>query len=234
MIFVKGLKKRQQFSRLLQVISAIALIFGLVNLWQTSLKNGQELIQSQTEIMARLLAKQVATGAAPAMYLQNDEQLQWLANSLTQDPKVVSIHIYSSQGLRLAFSQSLTYEEYAANSDEMKRLLQSYPPLIENVIQNGNNLGYVEIRLNLKHFFEEIKVLHEKSMELQQMMLVVAGVIGLMLSRALSFKRADFMRRRTRAKTRLAPTKVRKKATKSAEKRAKGKAQQTEVEAKPK
>ncbi|MBR9726485.1 AhpA/YtjB family protein [Shewanella intestini] len=202
MIFVKGLKKRQQFSRLLQVALAIALIWGLSHLWQTNLKNGQQLIQSQTEIMARLLAQQVSTSAAPAMYLQNDEQLQWLANTLTQDPKVVSIHIYSSQGVRLAFAQNLTNEEYAPDSDEMKQLLLPYPPLIENVIQKNSNLGYVEIRLNLSHFFEEIKVLHEKSMNMQQMMLIVAGVIGFILSRALSFKRAYFVMRRTKAKKR--------------------------------
>lgn len=39
------------------------------------------------------------------------------------------------------------------------------------------------------------------------MMLLVAGLIGMLLSRALSFKRADFDRRRTRAKLRKNPKK---------------------------
>ncbi|WP_394129549.1 AhpA/YtjB family protein [Shewanella maritima] len=219
MIFVKGLKKRQKFSRIIQVILAIALIFGLINLWQTSLKNGQNLINSQTNIMARLLAQQAATGAAPAMYLQNDQQLQWLATKLAQDPKVISVHMYNSQGVRLAFAQSISNEDLGPDSQEMKQLLHSYPPLIENVIQNNNNLGYIEVRLNLNHFFEEIKALHEKSMELQQIMLCVAGFIGFILSRALSFKRADYDRRRTRAKLRKGPkiTKKNNKQTAQAE-----------------
>ncbi|MGK0408267.1 MAG: membrane protein [Shewanella psychromarinicola] len=200
MIFVKGLKKRQKFSRIVQIIVAIALIFGLMYLWQSSLRNGQKLLNSQTKVMARLLAQQAANGAAPAMFLQNDEQLQWLASALAADPKVMSVNIYNSQGVRLAFAQSVSYESLEADSEALKGLLKPYPPLIENVIQDDNNLGYVEVRLNLDIFFDEIKILHEQNMELQQIMLIVAGFIGLLLSRALSFKRADFDRRRTRVK----------------------------------
>ncbi|AZG72495.1 AhpA/YtjB family protein [Shewanella livingstonensis] len=207
MIFVKGLKKRQKFSRILQIIVAIALIIGLMYLWQSSLRNGQKLLNSQTKVMARLLAQQAANGAAPAMYLQNDEQLQWLASALAADPKVMSVNIYNSQGVRLAFAQSVSYEKLEADSEILKGLLKPYPPLIENVIQDENNLGYVEVRLNLDIFFDEIKILHEQNMELQQMMLIVAGFIGLLLSRALSFKRADFDRRKAQAKLRKKPKK---------------------------
>ncbi|MBB1317985.1 hypothetical protein H5123_10070 [Shewanella sp. SR43-4] len=208
MIFVKGLKKRQKISRIVQIIVAIVLIFGLIYLWQSSLRNGQKLLNSQTKVMARLLAQQAANGAAPAMYLQNDEQLQWLASALAADPKVMSVNIYNSQGVRLAFAQSVSYEKLEADSEILKGLLKPYPPLIENVIQDENNLGYVEVRLNLDIFFDEIKILHEQNMQLQQMMLIVAGFIGLLLSRALSFKRADFDRRKTQAKLRKKPKKI--------------------------
>ncbi|MDD8058801.1 MULTISPECIES: YtjB family periplasmic protein [Shewanella] len=207
MIFVKGLKKRQKFSRIVQIIIAITLIFGLIHLWQASLRNGQNLLNSQTKVMARLLAQQAANGAAPAMYLQNDEQLQWLASALAADPKVMSVNIYNSQGVRLAFAQSVSFEQLEADSEALKGLLKPYPPLIENVVQDDNNLGYVEVRLNLDIFFDEIKILHEQNMELQQMMLIVAGFIGLLLSRSLSFKRADFDRRKTRAKLHKKPKK---------------------------
>ncbi len=50
-------------------------------------------------------------------------------------------------------------------------------------------------------------------MEQQQLMLIVAGFIGLLLSRALSFKRADFDRRRTRVKRRRKKLKQQEKAT---------------------
>ncbi|ABK47280.1 membrane protein [Shewanella sp. ANA-3] len=215
MLYLKGLKKSHKISRLLQIAIALTLMVGLVQLWQTSLLQGQLLLKSQTQKMARLLVQQTAYSAAPALQLQNDEQLQWLASALVEDPKVMSAAIFSDQGIRLAFAQSLTNEALDPESEDMSLLLSKYPPYVEPVIQDGKNLGYVEVRLDTKLFFNEIKEAHNLNMEQQQMMLLVAGLIGMLLSRALSFKRADFDRRRTRAKLRKNPKKN--KAIKAAE-----------------
>jgi len=184
------------------MLIAIVLFIGLVQLWQTSLLQGQQLLKSQTEKMARLLVEQTAYGAAPALQLQNDEQLQWLATALVQDPKVMSASIYGEEGIRLSFAQSVTEEDYEPGSKEMALLLAQYPPYVEAVLQDGKNLGYVEVRLEPGSFFNEIKAAHQYNMEQQQMMLVIAGFIGMLLSRALSFKRADFDRRKARIKPR--------------------------------
>jgi len=206
-LYLKGLKKSHKISRLLQIAIALTLMVGLVQLWQTSLLQGQLLLKSQTQKMARLLVQQTAYSAATALQLQNDEQLQWLASALVEDPKVMSAAIFSDQGIRLAFAQSLTNEALDPESEDMSLLLSKYPPYVEPVIQDGKNLGYVEVRLDTKLFFNEIKEAHNLNMEQQQMMLLVAGLIGMLLSRALSFKRADFDRRRTRAKLRKNPKK---------------------------
>jgi len=208
-LYFKGLKISHKISRLLQIAIALSLLVGLIQLWESSLLQGQSLLKSQTQKMARLLVQQTAYSAAPALQLQNDEQLQWLANALVEDPKVVSAAIFSDQGIRLSFAQSLTNEEFGADPDaeEMSLLLSKYPPYVEPVIQEGKNLGYVEVRLDTKLFFNEIKEAHNLNMEQQQMMLLIAGLIGMLLSRALSFKRADFDRRRTRAKLRKNPKK---------------------------
>ncbi len=182
-------------TRLFQVCVAVGLIFGLVHLWQSSLINGNQLLNSQTKIMARLLAQQAANGAAPAMFLKNNQQIEWLASTLVTDPKIMSVNIYDSNGNRLAFAQSVSNEILDPDSEELELLLKPYPPLIENVTQGDNNLGYVEVRLNPNIFFDEIKILHEENMKLQQIMLIVAGVIGLLLSKSMSFKRAEFDRR---------------------------------------
>ncbi|MGL4712958.1 MAG: AhpA/YtjB family protein [Shewanella sp.] len=207
MLYLKGLKKSHKISRLIQIAAAFALIFGLVQLWQTSLLQGQLLLKSQTQKMARLLVQQTAYGAAPALQLQNDEQLQWLASALVEDPKVMSAAIFSDQGIRLSFAQSITKDVLDPDSEEMHLLLSKYPPYVEPVIQEGKNLGYVEVRLDTKLFFNEIKEAHNLNMEQQQIMLLVAGLIGMLLSRSLSFKRADFDRRRFRVTLRQAPKK---------------------------
>ncbi|WMB74107.1 AhpA/YtjB family protein [Shewanella oncorhynchi] len=212
MLYLKGLKKSHKISRLIQIAAAFALIFGLVQLWQTSLLQGQLLLKSQTQKMARLLVQQTAYGAAPALQLQNDEQLQWLASALVEDPKVMSAAIFSDQGMRLSFAQSITKDVVDPDSEDMNLLLSKYPPYVEPVIQEGKNLGYVEVRLDTKLFFNEIKEAHNLNMEQQQIMLLVAGLIGMLLSRSLSFKRADFDRRRFRVKLRQAPKKPKKRS----------------------
>ena len=215
-LYLKGLKKSHKISRLIQIAVAFALIIGLVQLWQTSLLQGQLLLKSQTQKMARLLVQQTAYGAAPALQLQNDEQLQWLASALVEDPKVMSAAIFSDQGIRLSFAQSITKDVLDPDSEEMNLLLSKYPPYVEPVLQEGKNLGYVEVRLDTKLFFNEIKEAHNLNMEQQQIMLLVAGLIGMLLSRSLSFKRADFDRRRTRVKLRKTPKKAKKSKKKSA------------------
>ncbi|WP_084221479.1 YtjB family periplasmic protein [Shewanella fidelis] len=191
---------------------AIALFIGLDQLWETSLLQGQQLLKSQTEKMARLLVQQTAYGAAPALQLENDEQLQWLAQALVLDPKVMSASIFSEDGVRLSFAQSVTDEDLEPGSEELNTILEQYPPYVEAVSQDGKNLGYVEVRLEPKYFFNEIKEAHQINMEQQQMMLLIAGLIGMLLSRALSFKRADFDRRKARVKLRRLLAKKKEKA----------------------
>lgn len=211
MFFLKGLKKSHRISRLLQIAIALTLAVGLIQLWETSLLQGQQLLKSQTQKMARLLVQQTAYGAAPALQLQNDEQLQWLASALVEDPKVMSASIFSEDGQRLSFAQSVTDEELEPDSDELNKLLERYPPYVEAVTQDDINLGFIEVRLEPRLFFNEIKEAHQINMEQQQMMLIIAGLIGMLLSRSLSFKRADFDRRKTRVKLRQKPGKLRKK-----------------------
>lgn len=211
MFFLKGLKKSHRISRLVQIAIALTLSVGLIQLWETSLLQGQRLLKSQTQKMARLLVQQTAYGAAPALQLQNDEQLQWLASALVEDPKVMSASIFSEDGQRLSFAQSVTDEELEPDSDELNKLLERYPPYVEAVTQDDNNLGFIEVRLEPRLFFNEIKEAHQINMEQQQMMLIIAGLIGMLLSRSLSFKRADFDRRKTRVKLRQKPGKLRKK-----------------------
>ncbi|QYJ79688.1 YtjB family periplasmic protein [Shewanella acanthi] len=228
MFNLKGLKNSHKISRLIQIAIALTLMVGLVQLWQTSLLQGQLLLKSQTQKMARLLVQQTAYSAAPALQLQNDEQLQWLASALVEDPKVMSAAIFSDQGMRLSFAQSLTNETIEPDSEEMNLLLSKFPPFVEPVIQDGKNLGYVEVRLDTKLFFDEIKEAHKLNMEQQQIMLLVAGLIGMLLSRAMSFKRADFDRRKARAKQAL---KARKKAASVSAKTSANAEQPTELTA---
>ncbi len=200
MFFLKGLTTSHRLIRLIQIGIAVALIAGLHHLWGTSLLQGQQLLKSQTQKMVRLLVKQTAYGAGPALQLQNDEQLQWITSALVRDPKVMSAIIYNETGKRLSFAQSITDKTLDIESPELQSLLNAYPPYVEAILQDDQNLGYIEIRLDPELFLNEIKAAHKFNMEQQQTMLLIAGLIGFLISQALSFKRADFDRRKHKKK----------------------------------
>nr|WP_256260876.1 AhpA/YtjB family protein [Shewanella sp. NIFS-20-20] len=189
------MKKSHKFIRVVQFIVALLLIFALIHLWQTSLLQGQLLLKTQSEKMARLLVQQAAQGAAPALQLQNDEQLQWLATALVQDPKVLAVSIYSSEGHRLAYAQNIN-DKLEVDAALLVDISKQYPAYVEPVYQDGIHLGYVEAYLVKGSMLKQIKQAHTINMEQQEIMLLVAGLIGFLLSRALSFKRADYDRRR--------------------------------------
>ncbi|BDM65489.1 hypothetical protein NFHSH190041_29410 [Shewanella sp. NFH-SH190041] len=198
MLYLKGLKKIYQFTRLLQLLIAAGLIFALVQLWYASLLQGQHLLAHQSDKMARMMVQQMAYSAAPALQLENDEQLQWLTHALVQDPKVMAATIYDAEGRQLSFAQSISVEPLQPDSPQLIKLLKPYPPFVEAIYQDNLNLGYVEVNLAPQLFFNEIKAAHQINMEQQQLMLLIAGIIGFLLSRTFSFKRADFDRRRSR------------------------------------
>ena len=79
------------------------------------------------------------------------------------------------------------------------------------MIQEGKS-RLCRSQADTKLFFNEIKEAHNLNMEQQQIMLLVAGLIGMLLSRSLSFKRADFDRRRFRVKLRQSPKKPKKRS----------------------
>ncbi|MCL1124696.1 AhpA/YtjB family protein [Shewanella surugensis] len=200
MFFLKGLKKSHRISRLIQIIIAVLLMIGLFQLWETSLLQGQQLLKSQTKNMARLFIQQTAYAAAPALKLKDQQQLSWLANGLIQDPKVMSASIFNHEGVRLAFAQKVTDKPFEPNSETLTRLLNTYPPFVEPVLQDGENLGYIELRLTPNSFLNDIKAAHELNMQQQQIMLLIAGIIGMLLSRSLSYKRVYVDRRKARIK----------------------------------
>lgn len=206
MLHLNQLKKSHKYSRFIQILVAIGLIIGLQQLWHTSWQAGLVLLQSQTQQMVQLLIKQTSNGAVPALELNDDKHLDWLANTLIQDAKILAISIYDVKGNRRAFAQSISNKQLAPTSSILMEKLHSYPTYIEPVFQDELNLGYIEISINSALFFEEIKNAHHQNMMQHQIMLIVAGIIGFLLAQSLSFKRIYYDIRKARS-TKLKKTK---------------------------
>ncbi|MBY5992722.1 AhpA/YtjB family protein [Ferrimonas balearica] len=178
--------------RVLQMGLALTLLVGILQLWLSSERQARLLLDRQTDLLADSMVRQAAHAAAPALKLDEPEQLNWLVHSLVADPRIVSATVFSREGHRLASEQSLFPTEQLPEAEVVDRALQRFAPLTAAVRQDSEVLGYLRIRINRSLFFRDNKVMLERHHHQQQLMLLLAGLIGTLLARALSFKRARF------------------------------------------
>ncbi|MBM7071680.1 hypothetical protein JQC92_06445 [Shewanella sp. 202IG2-18] len=105
MLHLKKLKKSHKFSLLVQFAVAVALIAITIQLWQANFLQSESLLEKQASKMSHLLLDNVTYAASSALQNQKTSQLQWLVESVTQDPRVISAAIYDAKGSRVAFAQ---------------------------------------------------------------------------------------------------------------------------------
>ncbi|ADN77054.1 Virulence factor, hemolysin regulator [Ferrimonas balearica DSM 9799] len=185
-------RNRMRVWRFVQVGAALVLMAAILQLWLSSERQSQALLARQTDQLADSLVQQAAHAAATALKLDDAEQLNWLINSLVDDPRVVSATVFSHQGQRLAFSQSLFPEAQLPDEETLQAALARFAPLTATVRQEDEVLGYLRIRINRALFFRDNRTLHQQQHDQQQLMLLLAGLVGALLARSLSFKRASY------------------------------------------
>ncbi len=193
MLHLRKLKKSHKFSQIVQLSFAFALGFFIIQLWQGSLVQSELLLREQSQSMSNILLDNIAYGASSAIQNEQIEQLNWLVNSVIKDPRVISASIYNSKGSRIAFSHSIP-NEHQLDETQIKQLLSRYPPFIKDIRVDNNSIGYVQLRLDESAFLSELRQGVKANAEQQQIMLLLAIAIGVLLSRALSYKRAAYVK----------------------------------------
>ncbi|MBY6186278.1 YtjB family periplasmic protein [Marinobacter hydrocarbonoclasticus] len=206
-------RNRMRVWRFFQVGLALILVVAILQLWLSSERQTHNLLARQTDQLADSLVRQGAHAAATALKLDDPEQLNWLVNSLVADPRVISATVFSHEGQRLAFSQSLFPENQLPDDETLHHALGRFAPLTASVTQGEEVLGYLRIRINRSLFFRDNKLLHQQQHDEQQLMLLLAGLVGALLARAFSFKRASYAyqqaQRRNRVRARRRAQKAR-------------------------
>ncbi|MBY5921893.1 AhpA/YtjB family protein [Ferrimonas balearica] len=209
-------RNRMRVWRFFQVGIALILIVAILQIWVSSERQTHNLLARQTDQLADSLVRQAAHAAATALKVDEPEQLSWLVESLVADPRVISATVFSHEGQRLAFSQSLFPEAQLPDEETLQSALNRFAPLTATVRQEDEVLGYLRIRINRSLFFRDNRTLHQEHHNQQQLMLLLAGLVGVLLARALSFKRASYAYQQAQRKSRV---KARRQAQKARQER---------------
>jgi len=175
-----SLNKQIVIRRLSQFSLALILVAGLTTLLWHSEQQSAQMRQQQEASMAGILKQQLALAATMGLKLNDQQQLQWLAQTLSESPLINGVWIHRSDG-------SLMAESIVA-TDQPSIMLAAE-------IRQKTLLGYLRLRLNQDVFVQPIVEIQQQQLKWQRWSLLLAGIIGILLARAFSQKRAKYQLR---------------------------------------
>ena len=182
---IKSLNKQIIIRRLSQLSLALILVVGLFALLWHSQQQSNQMRQQQETSMASILKQQLALAATMGLKLNDQQQLQWLAQTLSESPLINGVWIHRSDGTLMA--------ESVVSTDQPTIMLAAE-------IRQDSLLGYLRLRLNQDVFVQPIIKIQQEQLEWQRWSLLVAGLIGMLLARAFSQKRAKYQKRNLKTK----------------------------------
>ncbi|GAA4875803.1 AhpA/YtjB family protein [Ferrimonas pelagia] len=193
-------KHQHRLIRLSQIAIALTLLITVQLLWQQQRLHRQALLATHAMELADNLMEHAAHSAAMALKLDDDAMMQWVVTRLNDDPRVLSASIFNYQGHRLAFAQSLFPDADLPEQAELELALRQFSPLTTPITHGQEAYGYLRMRINHSLFFLEQRHLQQTQQRETGLLLLLSGLIGFILARALSFKRASYSHQQRLAK----------------------------------
>lgn len=173
-------KRLSQFSLALMLIGMLGAL-----LWHSE-QQSERMREQQQEAIASILKQQLALAATMGLKLNDQQQLQWLAQSLNQSPLLNGVWIHRSDGTLMAES---TFEGEAQQSPDSDSLI------LASEIRQQALLGYLRLSLDKEAFIEPIIDIQQQQLKWYRWSILLAGIIGFLLARAFSQKRANYQLR---------------------------------------
>ena len=177
---IRAINKHIIIKRLSQFSLAMLLLMLLGTLLWYSDQQSHQIREQQKQAIAQLLKQQLALAATMGLKLNEQQQLQWLAQTLIESPLLNGVWIPRADGTLMAESTQTPPDESI---------------LLVSEIRQDKLLGYLKLSLNKNEFIEPIVSIQEQQLKWHQWSLVLAGIIGFLCARAMSQKRARYQLR---------------------------------------
>lgn len=182
-----ALNKQIVIKRLSQFSLAMLLVVMLGALLWHSDKQSELIRQQQQTAIASILKQQLALAATMGLKLNEQQQLQWLAQSLNQSPLLNGVWIHRGDGTLMA--ESIQHAEESTVQPNKESLI------LAAEIRQDELLGYLRLSLDKEVFVQPIVEVQQQQLKWQRWSIFLAGAIGFLLARAFSQKRANYQLR---------------------------------------
>jgi membrane protein len=199
------------YNKILQLASAILLIIVLMSILQSSVMKHTDELTEHFNFIAKQQLQQAIVGTTVILEQDyKDEQarnvsLQQYFNGLAEINFVKQIHLYDVKGLLVVSSLSpegngslnnvnplkpMTINELYGISPEHANLTDKLTPFVEEIrhsAENNNSLhGYLRFTIEPAYLTNILAKADEEQRSLQHLMLLLAGVVGFLLTRGLN------------------------------------------------
>jgi membrane protein len=188
------------YNKILQLVSAILLIVMLMVFLVANTEKNNQVVEQHFKQIAEKFLQQAVSGVSVILSENNtsinkrerDEQLQSFLNNIANADYIKHAHLYDNTGLLMLKSEStsemsdtikLIYgiDEVMSTLDKSKQ----YIPVIKE-IRNTELIGYLRLTIEKSYLTSELSANNHESNTLFRLLLIVAGLVGFLLTRGLN------------------------------------------------
>jgi len=171
---------------------AITVLCVLIIIYQfLSLKSESNAVRfQQTEKFSYSLTNLAATEASRYLSQKKDKELQFLIDSLSQDPVVKDATIYDQYGQTIYQSEQAMPLTTLLNIGGEYEESEGVIPYIAELYSDNTKIGYIRITLEQDDILSKIQNYQDRGLAILQLLILLAFITG-MLVMALFFKKIE-------------------------------------------
>lgn len=199
------------YNKILQLASAILLIIVLMSLWQSTGEKNIDNLTAHFNYIAKQQLQQAIVGVAVILEqsheskIEQDRFLQHYLDGLTKVNFVKQAHLYDATGLLLVSSASIEKDKQGNEhvplkaksindlygvSPHQRNVSETLTPFVEEIRHTGSSLynlhGYLRFTIEQSYLTDALAKADEEQQSLQRLMLLLAGLVGFLLTRGLN------------------------------------------------
>lgn len=174
------------YNKIMQLAIAIFCIVLLMNLSLFSREESQESIEKNFDYSGEQYLLQAARSVEVLLAKNNRKDLQLLANQLSESELIRDLVVYGNTGQVIVKSDSSKQinDLYGVSINQLNQS-DEYIPFVRELTDISDNTlkGYIRITVAKVHLTKSLSRTSDEQHNLMRLMLLVAGVVGFLLTR---------------------------------------------------
>jgi membrane protein len=185
------------YNKIMQLAIAIAFIVVLMNFWIYSETQNKQTINQHFYDVGQQYLHQTSAGlsvlATEVKTKQSKLSLEKYIDGMQEVPSIKEIHLYDESGQLILSSKHAKSVKALYGLSEQQLNKSEFLVVFISEIRNDKLLGYVRLTLDKKYLTTKLLKNNDEHFTLLRLMMIIAGVVGFLLTRGLNrFSRQGF------------------------------------------